>query len=138
MTTFEGPVKSIQNDPAVVFGFLTDFNNLGPLLPFDKVSGWECTRETCRMRFDGIGEIGLRIVEKVAPNTIKYEADEKTAISFFLWVQLKEVAPSDTRVKLTLKAELNPMMKMMVSSPVQKFLETITTAIADHPYKRGD
>ena len=44
------------------------------------------------------------------------------------------MAPADTRVKLTIKADLNPMLKMVVTTPVNKFLEVVTSAIATYPY----
>ncbi|WP_026474594.1 SRPBCC family protein [Alkaliflexus imshenetskii] len=135
MTTFEGPIQTIPHSSDVVFSFLSDFNNFESLLPAGKVSGWESTGDTCRFNVEGIGEIGLRIVDKDAPKAIKYTADGKTPFNFFLWVQLKQVADADTRVKLTIKADLNPMLKMVVTAPVNKFLEVVTGAIASYPYQ---
>jgi carbon monoxide dehydrogenase subunit G len=134
MTTFEGPVKAIPHQPDVVFGFLSDFNNFEALLPPDKVSNWVSDGDSCRFTVDGIGELGLRIIEKEPFKTIKFSADGKTPFDFFLWVQLKEVGAGDTRVKLTIKAKLNPMLKMVVSGPVNKFLTLVTDGIATHPY----
>ena len=61
-------------------------------------------------------------------------ADGNTRFNFYLWVQTKEVAPYDSRVKVTLKAEMNPMMKMMVSGHIQKFVDMLADAIAMHRY----
>ena len=65
---------------------------------------------------------------------IKYTAEGKTPFNFFLWIQLKEVAEDDTRVKLTIKADMNPMIKMMASKPIKKFLGVLVEAIANHQY----
>jgi len=54
--------------------------------------------------------------------------------NFFLWIQLKEAGENDTRMKLTIKADMNPMVKMMASKPVKKFLETLADGIAAHQY----
>jgi carbon monoxide dehydrogenase subunit G len=134
MTTFEGPVKAIPHGSDVVFGFLSDFNNFEALLPPDKISNWESDGDSCRFTVDGIGELGLRIIEKIPYKTIKFTADGKTPFDFFLWVQLKETGVGDSRVKLTIKAELNPMLKMVVTGPVNKFLTLVTEGIAAHPY----
>ncbi len=134
MTTFEGPVKAIPHQSEVVFGFLSDFNNFEALLPPDKFSNWESDGDSCRFTVEGIGELGLRIIEKAPFKTIKFSADGKTPFDFFLWIQLKEKGVDDTRVKLTIKAELNPMLKMMVTGPVNKFLTVVTDGIAAYPY----
>ena len=134
MTTFEGPVKAIPHGSEVVFGFLSDFNNFEALLPPEKVTNWESDGDSCRFAVEGIGELGLRIIEKEPYKTIKFSADGKTPFDFFLWVQLKEVNQGDTRVKLTIKAELNPMLKMVVTGPVNKFLTVVTDGIAAYPY----
>ena len=59
---------------------------------------------------------------------------EKFLLIFICGVQLKQVAEDDTRIKLTIKADLNPMMKMMVSKHVKKFLNMLGDAIAGYHY----
>jgi len=135
MTQFEGPVKAIPYDAMVVYNFLSDFTHFEHLLPPDKVTDWESDGVSCRFKVNGVGEVGLRIVDKEPGKTIKFSTDGKTPFNFFLWIQLKEKAPADSRVKVTVKADLNPMMKMMVSSPINKFLEVLTEAIASHHYQ---
>lgn len=134
MTQFESPIKFISHSSSVVFDFLSDFNNFESILPRDKVSNWESTGDTCRFKVQGIGEIGLKIIEKEPPQTIKYTADGKTPFNFFLWVQLKEVPDNDCKLKLTIRADLNPMLQMIVSDPVKKFLDVLANAIANYPY----
>lgn len=134
MTTFEGPVKAMPQPAGVVFDFLSNFNHFEALLPPQYVKDWESDGDACRFSVEGVGEIGLRIVDREPNKTIKFAADGKTPFLFHLWVQLKELAPGDTRVKLTIKAELNPMLKMMVSPAISKFLDVVTTAIASYDY----
>ena len=74
--------------------------------------------------------MGLRIVDRKVCDYVKYAADGTVQFNFNLWVQMKEVAPYDSRIKVTLKADLNPMMKMLVSKQVQKFVDMMADAIA--------
>jgi len=134
MTTFEGPIKAVPHKSEVIFRFLSDFNNFASLLPPDKITNWESDGDSCRFTVEGIGDLGLRIVERQENKTIKYTSDGKTPFIFFLWIQLKEVSPGDTRIKLTIKAELNPMLKMVVTGPVNKFLAVVTDGIASYPF----
>lgn len=127
---FESAIKVVKNSAAAIYGSLADFNNFERLLPPDIVKNWSSTTDTCRFSVDKIGDMGLRIVDREENATVKYTADGSTRFNFFLWVQTKEVAPYDSRVKVTLKADLNPMMKMMMGGQVQKFVDMLAEAIA--------
>ncbi len=134
MTTFESAIKKSSHPAEKMFNFLADFDHFGEVIPKDKINNWQSFGDSCRFSIDPVGEVGLRIVDKEAPKVIKYTAEGKTPFNFFLWIQLKEVAEDDTRVKLTIKADMNPMIKMMASKPVKKFLEVLSDAIANHQY----
>lgn len=135
MTKFEGPVKAIPYSSDVVYHFLSNFNNFESFLPDNYIEGWQSDGDSCRFNISGVGEIGLKIVEKEEFKTIKYSADGKNPFNFFLWIQLVEKEANNSRVRLTIKADLNPMLKMVVTSPITKFLEVITEAIATHNYQ---
>jgi len=135
MTHFESLIKSIPHPSGVVFDFLSNFDNFESLLPHDKISNWESTGDTCRFSVQGIGELGLKIIEKNSSQTIKYSTNGKSPFNFFLWVQLKDVNENECRLKLTLHAELNPMLEMIVSEPIKKFLEILADSIANYHYQ---
>ncbi len=135
MTQFESDIKVAPHNQEKIFSFISNFNNFKDLVPQDKIKDWESTEDTCRFKVDGIGEAGLKIIEKEPFKTVKFSTDGKVPFNFFLWVQLKEVADNDTRIKLTLKADLNPMMKMMVAKPINKFLNMLGDSIAGYHYE---
>jgi carbon monoxide dehydrogenase subunit G len=135
MTKFESLEKSIPHPPGVVFDFLSNFNNFESLLPRDKISNWQSTGDTCRFTVQGIGELGLKIVEKTPSKTIKYSTDGKTPFNFFLWIQLGASEENNCRLKLTLNADLNPMLEMLVSDPIKKFLEIMANSIANYHFQ---
>lgn len=134
MTKFEGPIKEIPYSSEVVYQFLSNFDNFEDLLPAEHIEEWHSSGDSCRFKVNGIGEVGLRIVEKEEFSVIKFSGDGKTPFNFFLWIQLKDKEENDSRVKLTIKADLNPMLKMVVTTPIAKFLEVVTEAIASHNY----
>lgn len=133
-TTFESSVKSVSYAPESIYNLLCDFNNFSDVIQNQKVKDWESTTDTCRFKVEGVGEVGLRIIDREPFSTIKYTADGKTPFNFYLWVQIKEVAGNDSRIKLTIKADMNPMMKMVASQPIQKFLDMLADAIAGHKF----
>jgi len=135
MTKFESEVKAVPYPGEKIFNFLSDFDNFGEVLPQDKIKNWQSFGDHCTFELDMVGEVGLRIVEITPPSTIKYEAEGNTPVNFFLWVQIKEVEDGDSRIKLTIKADMNPMIKMVASGPVKKFLEVLADGIASHKYE---
>ncbi len=136
MTSFTSDIKVSPHNREKIFSFISNFNNFEDLIPLDKIKDWESTEDTCRFKVDGIGDAGLKIIEKEPYKTVKFSTDGKVPFNFFLWVQLKEVADNDTRIKLTLKADLNPMMKMMVAKPINKFLNMLGDSIAGYHYEQ--
>lgn len=135
MIKFESEIKKSLHNEEKIFGFISDFNNFEHLIPKDKIQDWKSTEDTCRFKVEGIGDAGLKIVDREPFKTVKYTTDGKVPFNFYLWVQLKKVGEDDTRIKLTIKADLNPMMKMMVSSHIKKFLNMLGDAIAGYHYE---
>jgi carbon monoxide dehydrogenase subunit G len=119
---FESRIGKINQPAGVIYRMLSDFRNFSNLVPADKIKNWQATADECRFTVDMVGDTGLKIVEKQEDKLIKITATGDNPYNFFFWIQLKEVAPYDTRIKLTLKIDLNPMIKMMASKPIQNFL----------------
>ncbi len=135
MTKFESEIKKALYSADKIFEFVSNFNNFENLIPKDKLKDWQSTEDHCTFKVEGIGDAGLRIVEREAFKTVKYSSEGKIPFNFYLWVQLKQITEKDTRIKLTIKADLNPMMKMMVSTHVKKFLNMLGEAIANYRYE---
>lgn len=130
MTEFESKIVSIQRPAEKVYRVLSDFRQFTPLIPKDKIEGWEAEEDRCKFNVKGIGQLGLKIVNKEPFSTIKFAGDGKVPFEFFFWIQLKEVAPNDTKMKLTLKAELNMMFKMMLSKQLEEGINSMAEQIA--------
>ncbi len=133
-TTFESAIKEVPYPAEAVYSLLCDFTNFGEVMQNDRIKNWQSTADTCRFTIEGVGDLGLKIVDREPFSTIKYTADGKTPFNFYLWVQIKEVAQGDSRIKLTIKADMNPMMKMIASQPIQKFLDMVADAISRHQF----
>jgi carbon monoxide dehydrogenase subunit G len=126
----ESKVGKVPEKDEQIFRFLSDFNNFKHLVPSDKVRNWQSDTDSCRFTVDMVGEIGFRIIEKEPYKLIKMSNHEITKHQFKFWIQLKEIAESDTAVKLTMELELNPVLQMMVKTPLQKFLDSLVDQLA--------
>ena len=132
MTSFESPVKTIPAAIETVFDTLSDFSNLERLrdkIPEDKVQNFSCDSDNCRFTISPAGNIAVRIVEREPYKTIKLETVE-SPVPFFIWVQLLPTPEGNTALKLTLRAELNPFIRGMISKPLQEGVNKLAETIA--------
>lgn len=133
MTTYESDIKTISSNEEVVFGILSDLNNLKKLANnpafSEKVKDLQYDTDSCSFAVDAFGRVGFKIVEREPFKTIKLES-ENSPVPVKVWVQLKQVAENDTRMKLTLHAELPSMIKMMVGNKLQDGVNAIAELLA--------
>lgn len=137
MTSFESKQEKAECNETEIYGLLSDLNNIEKIkdkIPQYKIKNLEFDADTCRFTVDMVGQIGLRIIERDPSKTIKFAADQ-SPVDFNLWIQLKQVEENDTRIKITVKADLNPMMKMIAAKPMETFVNKLAEILSKLPYK---
>ena len=80
-----------------------------------------------------MGSVSMRIIEREEPKCIKF-ATEKSPIAANLWIQIVPEGENACKMKLTIKADINPFIKGMVAKPLQEGLEKIADVLAMIPY----
>lgn len=127
MSKYTSKIGKINKQDQLIYNFLSDFRNLESVIPKDKISDFEATEEICKFKIEGIGEAGLKTVEKEPHQLIKISSDGKTPFGFSFWIQLKPIEQEEnsTAIRLTIDAQLNPMMKMMVEKHLQKGIDSL-------------
>ena len=82
-------IQKIDSPIADVYSFLSDFSKIGRLIETarqmgagqqmseisDKIENVVTTEDTCTFLVKGLGEMGVRIVEREEPKLIKLEGD---------------------------------------------------------------
>ena len=133
---FVSEIKSIPFNDDRIYTMLSDLSNLERVkdrIPQDKIKDFEFNSDSCSFAVDPVGKIRFEIVDREPNKLIKFTTTN-SPIPLFLWIQLKQVADMDTRMKLTVRAELNPFIQQMVSKPLQDALDKIATVLASLPY----
>ena len=133
MTEFVSEVKTIPFNEDRIFNMLSDLSNLGKVqdrIPQDKIQDFEFDKDSCSFSVAPVGKITFQIVEREPNKTIKFTTTN-SPVPLFLWIQLKQVEENDTRMKITVRAELNPFIKPMVSKPLQDAIDKISTMLVD-------
>ena len=127
MSTFESSIRQIPYKQEAVFNMLSDLSNIERLkdkLPEDKLEQMTFDSDSISVAVNPVGQIKLRIVEREAPKCIKFETAE-SPVPFNLWIQVVPNGDNASKMKLTIKAELNPFIKGMVKKPLMEGLEKI-------------
>ena len=134
---YESAVTKVVASAAQIYKVFSNLKNLErvkDLIPKDKVQELEIEDESVRMKVDGLGQkITILIVDKTENEVIKYGA-EGIPMQMNFWIQMKEVAPMDTRIKLTLKADIPMMFKMMLDKKIQQGIDQAAAMIAQFPF----
>jgi carbon monoxide dehydrogenase subunit G len=124
-TKVESRVGKMPVNADALYRLFSDFRNLTQLIPKDKLRNFEAAEDTCSFEADMVGQVGLKIIEKQPYSLVKIVSSEISKFSFTFWIQLKEVAAMDTRIKLTLAFDANPFMAAMVKGQVEKALNSM-------------
>ena len=125
----ESRVGRLRRDDSHIYGFLSDCNNFQQFADSDKMTNWQSTSDTCSFSVEGAGEVNFCIVERRPNELVKFSIENAQAENTFLWVQLKSPSPGDTRVKLTVKMEVNPVVRMFITKPMQTGLDKIVDTL---------
>ncbi|MFC2116965.1 SRPBCC family protein [Bacteroidota bacterium] len=138
MSKIESKIGVIKQSSEKIFNYISNFDNFRSLLPEERIKNFESNGDSCRFTVEGIGQAGLKIIEKTPHNLIKISSDEQTSFDFLLWIQLKEVEPGDTRLKITTEAQLNPMMASIVNKPLKNLVDTLVDQAEKLDFEPGD
>lgn len=130
MKTVESKIVKINRLDEDIYGILSNLNNFTPFAQQANLENWEANEDECTFDAQGVKGAGIKIINREPYKTIKFTGNEVIPFEFYVWIQLKQIAPNDTRMKITLKAKLNMMMKMMVGSKLQKGVDTMADQIA--------
>ncbi len=137
MDKYESKITSAAYPAAQIYRVLSDLKNLEKvrdLIPKDKVQEMEIDTDFVRMKVDGLGQkITIVIVDRIENDTVKFGV-EGIPMDANLWIQMKEVSPTDTRLKLTVKAEIPFMFRMMIKGKLQQGLDQAADMLAQFPY----
>jgi hypothetical protein len=129
---FESSVKQIPYPQQAVYDNISDLRNLEKVrdrVPEDKVSDFTFDEDTVGLNVQPVGELKLRICEREEPKCVKFETVQ-SPVPFNVWIQVLPVDEQNSKMKVTVKAELNPFIKSMVEKPLQEAVEKIADALA--------
>lgn len=136
MNQFESSVKVIPYNNEQVYEKISDLTNLDKVkdkLPQDKIKDLQFDADSISFSVPPVGMLTLRIVEREPCKCIKFET-VNSPLPFNLWIQLVPVNETECKMKLTIKAEINPFIKGMIQKPLEEGLEKMAEMLSKIPY----
>ena len=138
-TKYESKITSAPCSAQQIYRVMSNLQNLErvrDLIPKDKIQEMEIEPDRVRIKVDGLAQkITIAIVDRLETDSVKLGA-EGIPMDANFWIQLKELAPNDTRIKLTVKADIPMMFKMMIGKKLQDGLDQAADMLAQFPYSQ--
>ena len=137
---YSSEVKFITSPQESVYNHLSNLKNLEPLFdpnrlkeiknqysntPDIKVDNFRATADECSFSINPIGNIGVQIIDREPSKLIKLAGNQSLPFQVNCWIQLLQVDESNCKVKVTLHADLNPMIKMLVGKHLKDGVDHI-------------
>jgi len=123
MSYFESRKGMVSSSAKEFYIFVTDLRNFERFVPEKSVKNWLADKELCTFNVPMAGTIKVRIAVKSAYTLVSFEGDALNKNDFLLSLLIDEKGDNLAEVQISLKADLNPMLKMMASKPIEQFLE---------------
>jgi hypothetical protein len=147
VSKYVSDVKIVNNNQEIIYNYLSNFENLSKYvnegllekmteqIPQIKISNFESDADSCRFQIAGMGLAEIRIIEREPLKTIKITSTGSLPISVVFWIQLLPVAEYETKLRLTLDADMSMMIKMMVGKKLEDGINKIADVLAALPYR---
>lgn len=146
-TKYVSDVKIVNNNQEIIYNYLSNFENLSKYvnegllskmseqIPQIQISNFESDTDSCRFQISGMGLAEIKIVEREPHKTIKISSSGGMPVGITFWIQLLPVSAYETKLRLTLDADMSMMIKMMVNKKLEEGINKLADMLAALPYK---
>lgn len=129
MTIIESTAE-INLPIAKVYDFLADLNNHQQLMP-ENIYNWASTKDTASFTIQNMAKLAIHISERIENEKLVAIPTEKPPFDLSLQWTVKDNGNGTTTAKHTITADLNMMMKMLASGPLQKLADYQTSKLKE-------
>lgn len=119
---------TVNQSQEQVYAFLTQVANYEKLMPENIAKFEVLDAESFVFALSGMPEIKLRLADRQPHDKVVLESPSEK-LKFSLKADITADADS-SKVQLLFDGEFNPMISMMIKSPISKFLESLAGNLA--------
>lgn len=121
----ESPKISVNASQKTIFDFLADVKNFEKIMP-ESIEKFESLDENSFLfQLKGMPVLKLELKEKIAASTVILGA-KSDKLPFKLKADILATGASTSDIQLLFDGEFNAMMSMMIKSPIQKFINSLS------------
>jgi carbon monoxide dehydrogenase subunit G len=124
---FESRTGKLNASAESVFNFVTDIRNFSRFIPDGKISNLKLARDECSFQVNMLGTVNFSITEKIMYSKVLFSGEALQTNKFSLELKIESSGDSSSGVQVSLKAEMNPFLKVIANDPIRQFLETLIT-----------
>ncbi|MBL7966851.1 MAG: hypothetical protein JNK09_07605 [Prolixibacteraceae bacterium] len=147
VSKYVSDIKIVNNNDQIIFNYLSNFENLSKYVnegllakmteqvPQIQISDFESDADSCRFQISGMGQAEIRILEREPFKTIKIGSSGSMPVEITFWIQLLPVSAYETKLRLTLSAEMSMMIKMLVNKKLEEGINRLADMLASLPYR---
>lgn len=128
MTTFES--KAVIDKPVEeVYAFLADLNNHQQLMP-ENIYNWSSTTDEAGFTIQNMAKLSLKVDKRTHNERIEIVPSGDSPIDVRLIWAVQDNQAGGCIAKFTILADLNMMMKLVASGPLQKLVNHQTQKLS--------
>lgn len=127
MTIIESKV-TVNKPLEKVYEFLSDLNNHQQLMP-ENIYNWSSTEDEAKFTIQNMAKLALKVSSRKKNAEIIAIPSEETPFALELKWSVSDKGDGKTEALHSISAELNMMMKMLASGPLQKLVDHQTAAL---------
>ena len=131
LETFRPILENAANNPMVAEKMREAGQDPAQL---EKLKEVEMTNDSIIFPVPMIGTMALEIVDREENRCVKMQT-KASPIDATLWIQVLPVSAGGSKMRLTLKSDLNMMMKMMIGKKLEKGINQFADMLAQLPYQ---
>jgi hypothetical protein len=118
---FESHKVGIEVPAEKVYLFLSDLNNLQHLMP-EQVINWKSTESSCSFDIKGMAHITLERDGLIENRQVKIISTGDNPLELEIRGNIDKMSANQASAWIELTADLSPMLKLMVSGPMQNLV----------------
>jgi carbon monoxide dehydrogenase subunit G len=128
---FQGKEQEIHLPTGELYAHITDLRNFESLMP-EQVIDWSATEDSCTFTIKNLSTIDMMIDQRIPGEKVVLVSGSKSPVEFKLTCRLASMAENITRASISIEADLNPMLKMMASRPLQNLADIMGEKMKEH------
>jgi hypothetical protein len=126
-SNYESRAGKLSCTAEIFYKFITDIRNLEQFIPEGSLTSWKASSDDCSFYIPPLGNASVEITSRNANTLVEYSGEAFKMNKFRLVADISENDKNLAEIRLILSADLNPVLKMMVSKPIDKFLELLVS-----------